>query len=74
MKKIGRILLGWWFWVTNQNDYMARRRLKNCIPCPERDGMVCGICSCVLQAKARIPHEKCPLYKWPGDRVQMDLV
>jgi len=68
MKKIGRILLGWYFWVTNRNNKLAQERLKICADCELRKGFVCGVCFCPLNAKARIPEEECPhpaeLNKW----------
>lgn len=67
MKKLTSILLGWWFWITNRNNELAKTRLKVCASCMFREGMICGICSCVLQAKARLPEESCPAHRWPGD-------
>lgn len=68
MKKIGRIILGWWFLITNRNNELAKKRLKICVSCELRKGMVCGVCFCPLSAKARIPEEQCPhpteLNKW----------
>lgn len=64
MRKIISILLGWWFWITNKNNDMARYRLSVCSECPERRWASCGICGCFLQAKARIPEEQCPIGKW----------
>lgn len=69
MRNIVNILLGWWFWVTNRNNELARKRLAKCSMCYFRNGMTCGICHCVLQAKARIEGEECPKGKWPvGDK------
>lgn len=50
---------------------MAKSRLSVCAKCDDRVWMVCGICTCVLQAKARIPEEACPADKWP---VTMDEI
>lgn len=67
MKKLSRIILGWYFFLTNKNNELAQKRLKICAGCEFRKGIVCGICSCVLQAKARLPEEGCPAHRWPGE-------
>lgn len=68
MKKLSQILLGWYFWITNRNNKLAQNRLKICSTCELRVGLVCGVCFCTLQAKARLPEERCPhpteLNKW----------
>lgn len=64
MKKLFRIFLGWYYWITNRNSPIARERLKICTSCEFRKGFLCGECGCVLQAKARIDDE-CPKDKWP---------
>lgn len=65
MKKLSQILLGWWFWITNRNNKLAQYRLATCTICPARKGMICSNCGCVLQAKARLKEEECPLGLWP---------
>lgn len=65
MRKIGRIILAWWYWVSNRNNELAAERLKTCSICPKRIWFVCGECGCALQAKARDKNEKCP-HPW-GD-------
>lgn len=49
-----KILIGWWFWVTNRNNKLARERLAICAKCELRKGFVCGVCFCPLIAKARL--------------------
>lgn len=44
---------------------MAKERLKICDTCPAKEGNICGICFCFLEAKAEIVEEDCPLDKWP---------
>lgn len=58
------IILGWWYWITNYNNWLAQDRLKYCSPCKYRKGMLCGECGCVLQAKARLKEEECPKGFW----------
>jgi len=65
MRKIISIVLGWWFWATNRNNLMAAERLQHCAECPYRKWAICGACTCVLQAKARIREEQCPKGRWP---------
>jgi hypothetical protein len=55
-----KILIAWWFWITNRNDEVARRRLKICAKCEKRKWFVCGICYCPLQTKARLLDSECP--------------
>lgn len=64
MRKIVSIILGWWFWITNRNNLMAAERLQVCAHCDFRKGTLCGICGCVLEAKARLKEEDCPLGQW----------
>jgi hypothetical protein len=39
-------------------------RLTICHTCEFRSGMACSICGCLLQAKARLVAEQCPIDKW----------
>lgn len=64
MKKIYRIVLGWWYWITNTNNEEAQERLLICSQCPFMKLGVCKKCGCALQAKARIHEESCPDKKW----------
>lgn len=68
MKKIYRIVVGWWYWITNTNNEEAQERLLICSQCPFMMLGVCTKCGCALQAKARIDEEICPELKWPGDK------
>jgi hypothetical protein len=62
--KLFRIILAWWYWLTNRNNELAQERLKVCVTCPFRIGLLCGECGCVLQAKARLEDEECPKGYW----------
>lgn len=55
-----RILLSWWFLLTNRNNELAKHRLKICAGCDKRKWIACGICFCPLQSKARLEEEDCP--------------
>lgn len=60
LSTLGRIILGWWYYATNKNNELARRRLSICVDCNYRKTFTCGFCGCNLQAKARLPEEDCP--------------
>lgn len=60
MKKLLQIFLGWWFWVTNRNNKLARYRLSQCVSCNLFKSGMCTYCGCPVQAKSRLPEETCP--------------
>ena len=74
MKKIYRIFLGWWYFLSNKNNALARERLKICVDCDKMSKGVCTLCGCVLQAKARLPEESCPIFKWGQSYINGGLV
>jgi len=43
-----------------------QRRRQTCATCPHFTGLRCRVCGCFLSAKAWLPHESCPLGKWPS--------
>jgi hypothetical protein len=52
------------FEVLTEADVQAR--LAVCNGCEQRTGNgFCAGCGCYLAAKARLPHEVCPIGKWP---------
>lgn len=71
MRKLISIFLGWWFLVTNQNNPIAKYRLKICSKCELREGILCSVCGCALVAKARLTgnwDDGCPVDKWPAKK------
>jgi tetratricopeptide (TPR) repeat protein len=44
---------------------LRARRLQACASCEHHTGLRCRVCGCFTDAKARLPHEDCPLGKWP---------
>jgi len=64
MKKIYRIFIGWYYFLTNQKNEVAKRRLSICVDCVHMKAGMCSLCGCLLQAKARIEDEICPANKW----------
>jgi hypothetical protein len=41
-------------------------RLDTCRSCEQLAGARCQACSCFVAVKTWLPHENCPLGKWPG--------
>jgi tetratricopeptide (TPR) repeat protein len=42
-----------------------RRRLQTCAGCHQHTGLRCKVCGCFTDIKSRLPHEECPIGKWP---------
>lgn len=53
------------------NGDSVAARISACDLCDQKTSFigrpVCGACGCFIQLKAKLPHEHCPLQKWPGD-------
>lgn len=43
-----------------------RRRLQTCTACEHHTGLRCKLCGCFTKAKAWLPHEDCPIGRWPA--------
>jgi hypothetical protein len=43
-----------------------RVRVAQCAECQHRNGNRCRVCGCFFDKKARLPHEDCPIGKWPA--------
>lgn len=43
----------------------VQSRLQICSTCEHHTGLRCRVCGCFTTAKAHLPHESCPLAKWP---------
>ncbi len=43
-----------------------QRRLRTCAACEHHTGLRCRLCGCFTNVKARLPHEECPIGKWPA--------
>jgi tetratricopeptide (TPR) repeat protein len=43
-----------------------KHRLDACAPCEHHTGVRCKICGCFTEMKAWLPHEECPIGKWPA--------
>lgn len=41
-------------------------RLAECEPCKYRDASRCKLCGCFVDKKAWMPHEDCPIGRWPS--------
>jgi len=44
-----------------------QKRLRTCAMCEHHTGVRCQICGCFTSVKAWLPHEDCPIGKWPTD-------
>jgi tetratricopeptide (TPR) repeat protein len=43
-----------------------QERLRKCASCEHHTGLRCRLCGCFTTAKAWLPHEACPIGKWPA--------
>ena len=41
-------------------------RVAMCAQCKYHQAPLCTVCGCYTDKKAWLPHEDCPLGKWPG--------
>jgi len=41
-------------------------RVAECQPCKYREGTRCKLCGCFVDKKAWMPHEDCPIGRWPA--------
>jgi tetratricopeptide (TPR) repeat protein len=48
--------------VTNEARH---KRLQTCQTCEHYTGLRCRVCGCFVNVKSRMPHEDCPIGKWP---------
>ena len=47
------------------SDSTYQQRLATCATCPQHTGERCKACGCFTKVKAKLPHETCPMAKWP---------
>jgi tetratricopeptide (TPR) repeat protein len=43
-----------------------QKRLRVCMTCEHHTGVRCKLCGCFTSAKTWLPHEQCPIGKWPA--------
>jgi len=43
-----------------------RERRQTCATCEHHTGLRCRLCGCFTDVKAWLPHEDCPIGKWPS--------
>jgi hypothetical protein len=73
MSKLGNIIKGW----TSEESEMSKERVQNCFNCSELNNSdfaktlkkimkkdACGICGCIVEEKAKVSEEECPLKIW----------
>jgi len=44
---------------------VQQQRLQICAGCEHHTGVPCKLCGCFTSVKTWLPHETCPLGKWP---------
>ena len=69
VKKLISIIKGWYFYIFNKNEQLAKKRIAICKKCNSKThidmvGDICAECGCVLEAKARVKDEQFELNKW----------
>ncbi len=47
------------------SDEVQQQRLAQCNACEHHTGTRCNLCGCFTAAKSWMPHETCPIGKWP---------
>jgi len=45
---------------------MHQKRVRTCAACEHHTGLRCKLCGCFTNTKAWLPHENCPIGKWPA--------
>lgn len=63
MKSVSRFFASG-FQSVSQTAY--QKRLQTCESCEHYTGIRCSLCGCFCSIKAWMPHEDCPIQKWPG--------
>lgn len=69
INKLKSIVLGTYYNLCNKHNILASERLVVCNNCKERIALtknihLCDQCGCILESKARVKIESCPLNKW----------
>jgi hypothetical protein len=47
------------------DDECYRLRVEQCLRCGHRKSNRCSVCGCFFVLKAKLPHEDCPIGRWP---------
>jgi hypothetical protein len=47
------------------DESLHELRMSHCSPCEHRHGTRCMLCRCFIAKKAWLPHEDCPIGRWP---------
>jgi tetratricopeptide (TPR) repeat protein len=45
---------------------IQQQRVQTCALCDHHTGIRCRLCGCFTSVKVRLPHERCPMDKWPA--------
>ena len=47
------------------DEPLHQLRMSHCQPCGYRNDSQCSLCRCFIAKKAWLPHEDCPIGRWP---------
>ncbi len=47
------------------DESLHQLRMSHCSPCEYRRDTQCSLCRCFIAKKAWLPHEDCPIGRWP---------
>ena len=48
------------------DESLHQLRMSHCRPCEYRKDSQCSLCRCFIAKKAWLPHEDCPIGRWPS--------
>jgi hypothetical protein len=68
MRKIKTILTAFFKLFFKKEPGFKKQRMDICEKCTSRNGFVCGVCFCYLDAKTTEESERCPLGKWESQK------
>ncbi|MCS7046945.1 MAG: tetratricopeptide repeat protein [Gemmataceae bacterium] len=52
--------------MTTVAPAVQHKRLQTCAVCEHHTGLRCKLCGCFTHLKSLMPHERCPIAKWPA--------
>jgi hypothetical protein len=58
--------------IEKLGEEISSQRMEICKTCPFLTAGLCKKCGCIMSAKTKLPHAKCPIGKW--DKYKGDLL
>lgn len=58
--------------ILQQHTTVSTKRMGICNNCPNKKGVACGICGCILSAKTKVLEEACPENRWEDIKISPD--